>query len=349
MGLINSKEYENKAIINCDDEQNIISCNQNTLILLNYSLNDLIGKHITILMSSLLTLVHKKMFKMIKERDNNQIDKLKPKIRNHKNNLRHFYIYDSLQHPILCSVDVKINKDLTTTVILEKIEQYLSPLVPQKYLKFINSDSSFNIDEYNNVICIMMDIANSTEICNQLTPSGIALIYHNIYKIASIDISTLYYPYAYIHETCGDSLFIIVNAEYIKKFDILAATIALKIASEIQEKIDKYLESYTNFNLYLRCGISMGNIAGGVIDGKTFRVFGSTVHLANRLENKCEKSEFLIDTNMKKKIEKEINIHSNQYLNECIKEDTKELKGFGLVQTFSVNRNKIINIINENI
>lgn len=343
MGLKNSKIE--KAIINCDNQQNIVNCNNFTYILLNYSQNDLIGKHITILMSPLLSLIHKKMFKMINSREKNEINKIKPKIRNHKNNLRHFYIYDSLQIPILCSVDVHINNDLTTIVILEKIEQYLSPLIPQKYLKFINSQPSFNIDNYDNVVCILMDIANSTEICNKLSPSGIALIYHNIYKIACLEVNTSYYPYAYIHETCGDSLFIVVNAEYIKKIDYLAATITLQIVSEIQEKIDNYLSTYSNFDLYIRCGVTIGSVAAGIIDGKTFRIFGSTVHMASRLESKCKKGQIMLDNKFKEKIEKEFR---NKNINEYIVENNIELKGFGEMNIYSIQNNLIKNLINDN-
>ena len=138
MGIYNSK-IENKAIINCDNKQNIVNCNDFIYILLNYSQSDLVGKHITILMSPLLTLIHKKMFKMINSREENEINKIKPKIRNHKNNLRHFYIYDSLQNPVLCSVDVHINNDLTTTVILEKIEQFGVESLTEDEKKFLDN------------------------------------------------------------------------------------------------------------------------------------------------------------------------------------------------------------------
>jgi len=330
-------DEQTKAVIHCDNQQNIIECNDNTYLLLNYSRDDLKGKHITILMSPLLALVHKKMFKMLQNMNN-----LKYKIRNHKNNLRHFYIFDSIHNPILCSVDVQIHNDFSTIITLEKIEQYLSPLVPKKYLQYINSEPSLHIDEYTGVVCIMMDIANSTEICNIITPSGIALIYHNIYKIAFNEVNTSYYPYAHIHETCGDSLFIVVNPEYIKKLDSLAATITLQIVSEIQEKIDNYLSSYTNFNLYIRCGISYGLVAGGVVDGKTFRIFGSTVHLSSRLESKCKKEMIMMDENFINKMKTEFR---DELLEDKIHFEIMNLKGFGNTHTYSLTRDNIKNIL----
>ncbi len=324
-----------EVVIECDENQYIVSCNEYGYELLGYEREDLVGKHITILMSRLVDMIHRKIFEMIKSKNWEQIAKLSAKIRSHKNNLRHFYVYDSQQNPILCSVDIHIMENLHTIVKLSKMEQYLSPLVPQKYLQYLDSQPTFHVDKYENVVCIMMDIANSTEICAEIDACEIANIYHNIYKIASTYVNTHYYPYAYIHETCGDSLFIVVNAEYIKKFDLLCATIALHISYELQEQIDRYLEKYEFYDLYIRCGVVLGDVCGGIIDGKTFRLFGSAVHMASRLESKCKRRMIMMNENLVNKVYQEMGEWNK------ITSEEMYLKGFGVSCVFQIRREDV--------
>ena len=50
-----------------------------------------------------------------------------------------------------------------------------------------------------------------------------------------------------------------------------------------------------NVDVYMRCGIAVGNIIGSVIDGRSFRLFGSTINKAARLEGICEKNNICFD------------------------------------------------------
>ena len=54
---------------------------------------------------------------------------------------------------------------------------------------------------------------------------------------------------------------------------------------------------------HIRCGVAIGDISAGVIDGKTFRIFGSAVHLASRLESICKKDEIVYSEEFYKKME----------------------------------------------
>ena len=69
----------------------------------------------------------------------------------------------------------------------------------------------------------------------------------------------------------------------------------------ILQQINAYIYYYLHYTLknkvdvYMRCGISNGNIIGSVIDGRSFRLFGSTINKAARLEAICEKNKFYFD------------------------------------------------------
>lgn len=70
------------------------------------------------------------------------------------------------------------------------------------------------------------------------------------------------------------------------KFPKESAIIALTVASAIQQQLDDMLSTYSD-HMYARIGMAMGDISAGVVDGRTFRVFGSTVHFTQRLESIC--------------------------------------------------------------
>mmetsp|Transcript_136107 Transcript_136107/g.422895 ORF Transcript_136107/g.422895 Transcript_136107/m.422895 type:complete len:147 (-) Transcript_136107:234-674(-) len=74
-----------------------------------------------------------------------------------------------------------------------------------------------------------------------------------------------------------------------------AAAIGTHVAMRIQHRLDIMLASYSP-EMYTRTGISIGPVTAGVVDGRTFRVFGSTVHLSQRLESLCPRSRVACST-----------------------------------------------------
>lgn len=163
------------------------------------------------------------------------------------------------------------------------------------YLTFDRKSRSYDIITHNNVICIMMDVANSTQFVNEGEDYiKIAKMYKHIYKAAKDIINKNFYPYAYIHETCGDSLFILVNANFMRKNEESCATIVLELASKILMSINGWLKIKSNI-LYLRCGISMGRITSTNFQNNNVRVFGSVVNKSSRLESICKDKEIVID------------------------------------------------------
>jgi Cdc6-like AAA superfamily ATPase len=168
-----------------------------------------------------------------------------------------------------------------------------------------------------------MDVANSTEFCNKHKNKKIAFLYHVIYKICSNIIKTQFYPYAYIHETCGDSIFILVNGDFMSKMESICATLAIDMSVCILTNLNGFLKS-EDPSLYMRCGISIGKVSAGVIDGEQFRVFGNTVHYASRLESTCKENSMVISSKIVEKLKKEKNENVS-----VLDEEKKMLKGFG--------------------
>ena len=65
-----------------------------------------------------------------------------------------------------------------------------------------------------------------------------------------------------------------------------AGIIAMHAAATTQMCLDSVLALYDPC-MYARTGVSLGSVTAGVVDGRSFRVFGESVHLSQRLESVC--------------------------------------------------------------
>ena len=312
---INNNVNDDTIMINCDNEQKIKSCNN--AYLLEYDNNEIVGKHINILFTQNLREKHKHVFENIQTQCNEYICDLENKMKK----LRDYIILTKTNKTLYCTISLNIHNNGSCDVYMKLIKTMNSPLVPKQYLEYINSKPEFHVDDYNDVICVMMDLANSTSYTNLVDEKELARVYYNIYKKATNSIIMHSHPYAYIHETCGDSIFILVNSPFSDLKKEKCATIALNTASHVVQDINTYLFELNDM-LYIRCGISMGKISAGVIDGKTFRVFGKSVNLASRLESVCPKNKICFDEIFYDKLKTEIH-----EIDLSKKYDT--LKGFG--------------------
>ena len=161
------------------------------------------------------------------------------------------------------------------------------------------------------------DIMNSTELCNAIGSVNIAKVYNDLYQVIHHALYETSYPYIRIHETCGDSVMLIANTSFMPKSKNIVELI-LNTCARVVTLIDATIS--------VRCGIAHGDISGGVIDGTSFRIFGSCVHLASRLESHCLENHIscqkeLID-NMKMKNPDFMKKFDTNLL-------TSDLKGFG--------------------
>lgn len=85
--------------------------------------------------------------------------------------------------------------------------------VPRNYLPYINRDPGLYVNNYDDVTCIMMDLANSTAFCVNNSPRNTASVYYDVHRIAK-EVVLEVYPFVYIHELIGDAVFLVVNASF---------------------------------------------------------------------------------------------------------------------------------------
>eukprot|EP00951_Prasinocladus_malaysianus_P005066 scaffold36090_cov52-Prasinocladus_malaysianus.AAC.1 len=154
------------------------------------------------------------------------------------------------------------------------------------------------------------------------------MLCHNIFNLAHDVILREVYPYAYIHEAIGDTIMLLLNADFMVKWPKGSAGIALHATVCMQKELDKMLQSFDR-DFYARAGISMGTISGGVIDGRTFRVFGHPVHLSQRLMSKCEPGKVACSEPF---MEAFRNQNPFPGADAVIENRKEELKGFGSTQ-----------------
>ena len=325
-------------ILRCDANQTITSCNTRTCDVLGYTKAELIGQSICILMTDRVKQMHQHgFFSTMKMK---HASETKGKLRFTMNsNERCYPIKRKNKKLVDCNMDIRLNDDYSCTVRLTP-QTYINPNTPNTFRQLINTNPSFHIQQCKDVICIMMDLANSTEFTvatDQRDSSGVASLYYNIMNIASNIIKEQYYPYAYIHETCGDCLFILTNEDLIcTKATEKGASLALDMCFDVTQQVNDFLcTTYKHHDLYMRCGMSMGNVSAGVVDGLTFRVFGSPVNRASRLEGACKRNCVQIDAILYDVL---LNIEKYPRIKERAIHEPLILKGFGTVpiDTYSV-------------
>ena len=204
----------------------------------------------------------------------------------------------------------------------------IAPNIPKQFLEFMTNSPSFCVKHYKNCVIIMMDVANSSNISTQKTPKEIALMFHEVIKESSNMVNHDFYPFIRFIEACGDSLLFLHCPDLsLSLSDIHSECIyfALKLTQQLNTILVPY-------NTHIRCGMVHGECAGGVWDGKTFRLSGQNVNLAARLEGKCKKNHIVISETMYTALMKEDYIFSNE-----IKEEFEDLKGLGIHKMYQIN------------
>ena len=155
-----------------------------------------------------------------------------------------------------------------------------------------------------------------------------ALMFHEVIKHASNIINHGFYPFIRFIEACGDSLLFLHCPDLSLSLSDIHCE-CIYFALKLTERLNTILYPY---NTHIRCGMVAGECAGGVWDGKTFRLSGQNVNLAARLEGICKKNHIVISDTMHKELIKEKYIFSNE-----IKEEFEDLKGLGIHKIFQIN------------
>ena len=108
---------------------------------------------------------------------------------------------------LMCYVDVELNSNFTSVCTFGDKERLY---VPRQYLKYINGKNEYHIVQ--NVVCVLMDVGNSTEFSIKRSSEEVSLLYFNIMKIMD-KILKHFLPYIYI----GDAIFILINTPFVRQ------------------------------------------------------------------------------------------------------------------------------------
>ena len=320
------------STIICDTNFIIQSYDDNTCDLLKCDNKVLCNKCITTLMSSFIAELHEQYFDKLRNASVEERKRYAFHIARSMTNASTFVVYDMDKKPILCTIKVSLSDNLSSVVCIEKQKDNLTsiPMIFNRSVK--NFHDPFKAETYDNVVCVMMDISNSTNFTNQNHPIRTAKMYYDVYSIVKYHVLQ-YYPYIYIHELLGDSIFLIVNAPFMvkNKYSCSSSKIAIDISLQLQKEIDVLLKTIEREEkMYLRVGITQGSIAVGMFDGRNLRVFGSAINLSQRLETLCDEGSIYVSH--------DITIESKQDYD--VIHHISDIKGFGTMKYLSILNNK---------
>ena len=230
---------------------------------------------------------------------------------------------DIIQNPFIIKCYFKIDFDNS-----------IAPNIPMSFLDTMTNSPTFCVKHYNDCVIIMMDIANSSIISTQKTPKEIALMFHEVIKCSSTFVNHRFFPFIRFIEACGDSLLFLHCPDLSLSLSDIHSE-CIYFALKLTELLNKILEPY---NTYIRCGMVAGECAGGVWDGKTFRLSGENINLSARLEGKCKKNHIVISDSMYNALIKE-----NYTFNNKFEELYEELKGLGVHKMYMIDlKSKVI-------
>ncbi|CAJ1436265.1 unnamed protein product [Effrenium voratum] len=292
--------------------------------LLRYTMKEMIGMSVFKLMSTVVADAHAATFRRL--RHAGAAERAAARKMNHLR-CRDSIVIDADGNPIACRLTVQLNLDLSARLVFERIQGKLPNSVPRGFGQYIRREPGLHLADAQEAACIMTDIANSTSFSKQQSPRVMAELLHKVYVTASTVVEKEALPYVYIHEVVGDSLLLLCNSEFMANFPGKTAAIGIYVASKVQKAVDEMLSTYGKEDMYLRVGIASGPLCAGVVDGRNFRVFGSTIHLSQRLESMCPRSRIACCSDFASKLTEQVD---DGLINSC--PQSAEVKGFGHVE-----------------
>lgn len=328
------RQISEGCVLCCDENFDIVDVDDAVYKLLRYTKAQLQGRSIKSLMSPVVASVHRDIFADLASKTQPELCHVARQLMSSGHSkCRAFAVLGADGHPVVCKVQVKLNEDRSSKVVLlakGDCEDQLLCTVPVRYERFIHQPAGLHVDDYADVTCIMMDIANSTAFALSVSPMAMARLLHSVFVIAQDVVMREAFPYAYIHEVLGDSIFILVNADFMVRYPRRSAAISFHLAVLIQRKVDEYLADHSQ-DLFLRVGMCSGPLCAGVVDGCNFRVFGATVHKAQRLESLCERGCLMVGPNFYPALQEQV-----QQQLYSIQPCHAEVKGFGIMSCAKV-------------
>ncbi|CAE7676148.1 npr2 [Symbiodinium sp. CCMP2456] len=299
--------------------------------MLGYEPDSLIGRSVLVLMPAVVSDAHAALFRRLREAPASKRAAL---LAGHISRCRDAVILDADGMPLSCRLLVHINGDLSSKLVFERVRGKIAQCVPRGFGQFLRQPAAPHIIDCQEVACIMTDVANTTRFATSQPPRMMAELLHQVYVTANRVVQREAHPYVYIHEAVGDSLLLLCNAEFMARYPGRTASIAIYVAAEVQKAVDKMLSAFADgdHGMYLRTGIALGPLCAGVVDGRNFRVFGSTIHLSQRLESVCPRSRIACCKAFTAQLLDEVSSSDLHVVPAAV-----DLKGFGTVEYSVVN------------
>jgi len=226
-----------------------------------------------------------------------------------------------------------VNTEIQLSKILDEMRNenrhirsnILQKIFPEYILHHIETGNTDFLINHQNIIIGAFDIVNYTESCviNATSFSVLKPLYSEADRLCKIHNICLI-------EIIGDSM-------------IVAGNCTQRHINTVENVID-FMNDFITFctkttNLDIRCGIAVGRAMSGMIGCNQLRyhIFGTAMNLATRMENLATYNTIRMTDRARESILKE-----NEEKYNIIKE-TKEVKGFGLMDTYTLKENLVIN------
>ncbi|CAE7563892.1 npr2 [Symbiodinium pilosum] len=311
--------------LRCDSNFVITEVQLELCKLLRYEPESLIGRSVLVLMPSVVSEAHASLFRRLQAMPGWRREALL----GHASRCRDAVILDSEGAPLPCRLTVNIHADLSSKLVFESVRGKIAQCVPRGFGQFLRQPAAPHIIDCQEVACIMTDVANTTRFATSQTPRMMAELLHQVYVTANAVVQREAHPYVYIHEAVGDSLLLLCNAEFMARYPGRTASIAIYVAAKVQRAVDEMLSAFADgdHGMYLRTGVALGPLCAGVVDGRNFRVFGSTIHLSQRLESVCPRSRIACCKNFTTQLLDEVKEADFNLVPAAV-----DLKGFGTVE-----------------
>lgn len=328
-------------VLCCNFNNKIIDCDETACYELRYTRKELLDKQLEDLMSPYVAKLHHRMIRHMKSVSIEDLKIIATRLKDRMSLATRYVIYDSNRKPILCSISVNIDVEtLYNSVKISLTDTKCSmptveDAIPQLQLKYIGcKHERAHIGDFDNVTCVMMDLADSTQFVTKHSGKTMASVLSKVYDITT-NIVLEFHPFVYVHEITGDSMFLVIDAPFMVKgaSSKHSSVLTMTIVSHIQKEIDDMLEKEYNGEMYIRVGISRGSLSAGVIDGRTFRLFGLTVHMAQRMEALCPRGHVTTTAEFYESLASQLKNGGLNELSNIVKEsrsiNTSDVKGVG--------------------
>ena len=335
-----SNEEEIEIYVSYSGE--ILKYNSTVETRLQYKNQALIGENIGVIMSPLMSMIHRSLFlKTYAQANKLKRNKINAELSRKGLGKRPLIIYDALRKPIFIEISVdslstsdlakehgltpngdyafRLNGKITNTVGAEDHMNLYSQNIRDLGLKF---DSDFRLTK-NDIVVICIDFVDSTDILKLKGPVHMAHLNRRFFCDIADIITTYFYPFIHIHEVIGDCFVLVINADWTYSCRQFSATIAMDFINRLFHKTHEYIS--------IRVGISQGSLYYGFI-GTTLRFFGNPMHEAARLEGQGTIGSVLTNLEFYRTLMRELdgfNESYMQYLESVSKTETLHLKGYG--------------------